>query len=96
MKLKIDDFVDQLSEEFGLSKIQVRAIISEPFKFITNMVRAKEPKSIRLHNFGILFPKKSAKFDEVNRDSSSLEEQDKSNTGDSRESQDKIRDLSEV
>lgn len=63
-KKTTSDYIDQLSEEFGVSKKHIEVIIAQPFKFITNMIRAKENKAIRLQNFGILHPKKTAKFDD--------------------------------
>lgn len=86
MKTRMNDFIAQLSHEFGLSQKHVEVIINQPFKFLAQMVRQKENKTFRLQNFGIFFPKKSAKFDvdgETNEtigDIQCLHELDKPNT----------------
>lgn len=86
MRLKTTDFIDQLSKEFGVSPKHIEVIINEPFRFMVNMIRKKENKSFRLHNLGILFPKKSAKFEnnEDNRNIQSIQESNNTNyrTGD--------------
>ena len=63
MKARTSDFIEQLSKEFGVSQRHIEVIINQPFKFLAQMVREKQNKTFRLHNFGIFFPKKSAKFD---------------------------------
>lgn len=91
MKLRTDYFIDQLSTEFGLSKVQIKAIIDEPFKFITKSIRENEGKSIRLHNLGIFFLKKKfIKYDELNGNSEGIEEQNQSESGNSRTSTEEI------
>lgn len=63
------------------------------------MVRNKENKSYRLHNFGIFFPKKSAKFNkdeqinEVTGDISSIQEHDITDEGTGGASSREIGDL---
>lgn len=97
MKLKITDFIDELSKEFGIPPKQIAVIIMEPFRFWVNMVRNKENKTLRLHNFGIIFPKKSAKFDgtgKVNRNSKSIQGDDQSNGGGGTESRKEAESMS--